>query len=212
MERKRGLWLIDGGYLWSSQTSVEPGYQFDYRKLRAHVENDGPIWRAYFLNSVPMPISDQQAAFHNWLRSAPPFGPKIITKLYPLRSIAAHRARCEACGENVGLECPHGRGAPDHRLSRQEQKGVDVGIATLALALVDEYDTLLLSSGDADLLDAIEHLCERGKQFELVVFRVGVSTELQSRADRIYWIDDVRNEVRNARRSAGVEVADTLAN
>ena len=81
-------------------------------------------------------------------------------------------------------------------MQKEQQKGVDVGIATLALTLMNEYDTLLLSSGDGDLLDAVEYISQNGKQIELVVFKAGVSTDLQARADRLYWIDDFRNDVR----------------
>jgi uncharacterized LabA/DUF88 family protein len=75
---------------------------------------------------------------------------------------------------------------------------VDVGLATLALTHRDRYDTLLLSSGDSDLLDAVEYLTELGKRLELVVFKDGVAPELQSRADTIHWIDDFAGEVRKA--------------
>ena len=90
------------------------------------------------------------------------------------------------------MSCPAG---PGHSVCNQQQKGVDVGIATCALKHRDRYDTLLLSSGDGDLLDAIEFLSEQGKRIELAVFREGVSTELQARADKIYWIDDFASEV-----------------
>ncbi len=136
--------------------------------------------------------SDQQDAFHSWLRSAPPNGPGIITRLYQLKRVGADRAYCEDCGSIVELSCPAG---PGHSICNQQQKGVDVGIATCALRHWDRYDTLLLSSGDGDLLDAIEFLSEQGKRIELAVFREGVSTELQARADKIYWIDDFAGEV-----------------
>jgi uncharacterized LabA/DUF88 family protein len=196
MDRKRGLWLIDAAYLFSSQTAVEPAYQFDYRKLRELIELDGPIWRAYYLNSTPNPPTDAQNSFHMWLRSAPPYGPKIVTLLYELKTVGADRGYCETCGAVQYLHCPNEAITQGHRLNRQVQKGVDVGLATLALTLSNEYDTLLLSSGDGDLLDAVEYLSQRGKNLELVVFKVGVSTELQARADRIYWIDDVKDSVR----------------
>lgn len=196
MDRKRGLWLIDAGYLFSSQNSVEAGFQFDYRKLRDFIELDGPIWRAYYLNSTPHPPTDAQNAFHTWLRSAPPQGPKVITQLYELKNVRADRGYCQFCGSVQSLHCPNERTNEGHRLTREQQKGVDVGLATLALTLSSEYDTLLLSSGDGDLLDAVEYLSRSGKNLELVVFKTGVSTELQSRADRICWIDDVKEQVR----------------
>ena len=189
----RRLWLVDAGYLFNAQRSVGPAYQFDYLKLRQHLETNGELWRAYYLNSTPNPPTDAQDSFHSWLRSGPPRGPKLITQLYGLKTLSADRAYCQECGAKVGVRCAT---EVTHHLSNQVQKGVDVGLATVALAHADQYDTLLLSSGDADLLDAIEHLSERSKRIELVVFKDGVSTELQARADVIHWIDDFAEEVR----------------
>jgi uncharacterized LabA/DUF88 family protein len=65
------------------------------------------------------------------------------------------------------------------------------------LTLQPEYTSIVLSSGDGDLLDAVEYITQRGKRFELAVFRKRtVSTELQARADQIYWIDDFADEIR----------------
>lgn len=187
------LWLIDAGYLFNAQRTVRPGYQFDYLKLRQKLEASGPMWRAYYLNSTPHPPTDAQDAFHTWLRSAPPRGPQLVTKLYELKHVRADCAYCEQCQTKVNLTCPNGAG---HQFSNQQQKGVDVGIATLALIHRDRYETLLLSSGDGDLLDAVEFLSEQGKRIELAVFADGVSTDLQARADRVYWINDFAEEVR----------------
>ena len=198
-EHAKRLWLIDGGYLFNACKSVVYGYQFDYLKLRQKLEQDGSIWRAYYLNSTPHPATDAPDAFHTWLRSAPPRGPKIITKLYQLKNIPANKAYCEECGLRVNLACPNGE---DHRILNKQQKGVDVGIATLALIHKDNYDTLMLSSGDGDLLDMIEYLSELGKRIELVVFTEAVSTDLQARADYIYWINDFADEVRRNQTSA----------
>ncbi|GIW41288.1 MAG: hypothetical protein KatS3mg076_1865 [Candidatus Binatia bacterium] len=187
------LWLIDGSYLYTAQRSIDDRYQFDYLKLRRKLEETGTIWRAYYLNAARNPSATSQDPFHTWLRSAPPRGPQIITKIYPLRPLRADRAYCEQCQAQVSVACPN---SPDHSLGNEEQKGVDVGIATLALVHRDRYETLLLSSGDADLVDAIEFLSEVGKRIELAVFHEGVSTELQARADRVHWIDDFADEVR----------------
>lgn len=197
MTEERKLWLIDAGYLFSAHTSVGAGYSFDYRKLREKLEElRGPLWRAYYLNSTPNPPTDAQDKFHTWLRSAPPNGPKIITRLYQLKTIRVTEVYCETCEVKVGVGCPtQTPNGLSHVLARQEQKGVDVGIATLALTLAPDYDSLLLSSGDGDLLDAVEYLSQQGKRFELAVFKAGVSTELQARADAIYWIDDFAQDV-----------------
>jgi uncharacterized LabA/DUF88 family protein len=84
----------------------------------------------------------------------------------------------------------------------QQQKGVDVGMATLALIHRDRYETLLLSSGDGDLLDAVEFLSEQGKRIELAVFSEGVSTDLQARANQIFWINDFADEIRRDQKPA----------
>ena len=187
------LWLIDAGYLFNAQRSVGGGFQFDYLKLRRKLEESGPIWRAYYLNSTPHPPTDAQDAFHSWLRSAPPRGPQLITKLYQLKQVRADRAYCEQCQTMVDLTCPHGA---EHHIGNQQQKGVDVGIATLALIHRVRYETLMLSSGDGDLLDAVEFLSEQGKRIELAVFSEGVSTDLQARASDVLWINDFAEDVR----------------
>lgn len=206
MTQKRKLWLIDAGYLFNARHSVRSGYEFSYLRLRNYLEQDGLIWRAYYLNSTPSPPSDGQDNFHRWLRSGPPFGPKIITKFYALKQQRADKAYCEECGQKVSLRCQHQGADSTHRVFNEIQKGVDVAIATLSLIHQRNYDTLMLSSGDSDLLDAVEHLSEQGKSIELVVFRDGVSSELQCRADRIYWINDFASEVDNSFRDSVVEV------
>lgn len=188
----RRLWLIDAGYLFNAQRTVEAGYQFDYLKLRQKLEESGPIWRAYYLNSTPHPPTDAQDAFHTWLRSAPPRGPQLITTLYELKQVRADRAYCEQCQTQVKLACPNGT---EHHIGNQQQKGVDVGVATLALIHQNRYETLLLSSGDGDMLDAVEFLAEQGKRIALAVFSEGVSTDLQARADQVHWINEFADEV-----------------
>lgn len=190
----RRLWLIDAAYLFVGRHSVRSNFQFDYARLREALETDGRIWRGYYLNSSPNPPLEAQDAFHNWLRSARPEGPQLITKLYELQSSTVRSAFCVGCGQQVPVACPNDT-TGTHQLVRQVQKGVDVGISTLALTLLDQYDELVLSSGDVDLLDAVEHVLSRSKTLSLAVFRTGVSTELQSRADKIRWIDDLADVV-----------------
>lgn len=188
----RRLWLIDAGYMIKAQRSVGDTYTFDYGKLKAKLAEDGDIWRTYYLNSVPDGPTGAQDGFHNWLRSSIGGGPGIITKLYGLKENTVRSLYCATCGRKVDVACPNGA---NHPLSVVHQKGVDVGLATLSLKHIDNYDTLILSSGDGDLLDAIEYITERGKRFELAVFDYGVSVDLQSRADKVYLINDFSKEV-----------------
>ncbi len=185
--------------LFSTQSSVGQGYNFDYLLLKNKLETTvGPFWRTYYLNAL-QPDNDRNDGmqrFHSWMQSAPPSGPKIITKLYNLRDSDASHAYCRECATTVQLECPAaGYSTDEHPLTRRSQKGVDVGIASLALTHLDSYDTLMLSSGDGDLLDAIKFVSDSGKEIELAVFRAGVATELQSWADRIHWIDEFAHEI-----------------
>ena len=199
VQDSKRLWLLDGAYLFSTQSSVGQGYNFDYLLLKNRLEKIvGPFWRAYYLNALQPDTdrNDGMQRFHSWLQSAPPSGPKIITRLYNLRDSDASHAYCRECGSTVQLECPAaGYSTDPHPLTRRSQKGVDVGIASLALTHIDSYDVLTLSSGDGDLLDAVKFVSDSGKEIELAVFRAGVATELQSWADRIYWIDEFAHEI-----------------
>lgn len=190
----RRLWLIDGGYLYKSQSTIRD-FQIDYIKLKTKLEEDGDIWRAYYLNSVIHPMSLELESFHRWMQSAPPIGPKIIVRNYNIRKSMVEFAYCDDCDKNVNVSCPACKG----KLFKEHQKGVDVGIATLALANMPNIDELIISSGDSDLLDAMEHLGQNGKRLSLAVFKNGVSPDLQSRADRIYWIDDFSDSVKRER-------------
>ena len=156
-DQKRILWLIDAGYMYRGQGYMSRDFSIDYVKLRNKLEAETPIWRAYYLNSVPSNANDSQIAFYNWMRSAPPQGPKIITKLYDLRSSEISQLYCDDCRSMVEVSCPKDS---RHHMSREVQKGVDVAIATLMLTQMENYDTLILSSGDSDLLDAVEYITE----------------------------------------------------
>jgi uncharacterized LabA/DUF88 family protein len=190
----RRLWLIDASYIHANNMQLFGGNRrVDYLKLRQLIESElGPLWRGYFLNSVQNEAHEARDRFHGWLQSALPTGPNLIVRLYGLKNERARNAYCVDCGTKVDLHCPHDRG---HQLVNQRQMGVDVGLATLALVHKERYDTLVLSSGDGDLLDAVEHLSENGKGLELAVFSTGVSTDLQARSDRVLWLDEHMDEL-----------------
>ncbi|PYZ99460.1 NYN domain-containing protein [Gammaproteobacteria bacterium 2W06] len=186
----RRLWLIDAGYIHANNLALLGSQRrIDYLRLRELIEHElGALWRGYFLNSAQDEPNEGRDRFHNWLQTAVPHGPNLIVKLYGLKSERVRSAWCADCGTKVDLRCPHGDGR--HRLFNQRQMGVDVGLASLALIHRERYDSLVLSSGDGDLLDAVEHLSEAGKRIELAVFSTGVATDLQARSDRVLWLDD----------------------
>jgi hypothetical protein len=184
----RRLWLIDASYIFAtSQQLYGRGNYVDYLLLRKLVEQRfGALWRGYYLNGVNAGGNEGRDRFHNWLQTARPGGPQLIVKLYGLKSEAVTAAYCVECESKVAVSCPHGA---NHQLHNQRQKGVDVGLATTALLHKERFDALVLTSGDGDLAEVVEHLSEQGKRIELAVFSQGVSSDLQARADDFLWID-----------------------
>lgn len=174
IRRMRTVWIIDGAYLFS-YGKTRP---FDYLKLKNELVRLGghPIDEAYYLNSTGHPASDQQNTFHTWLKSAPPRGPKVRVKLYPLKQL---RSQCPQCG---------------HEYTRDMQKGVDVGIATLLIKLAAQnaYDRLILSAGDGDFEDAISYVkSDLHKQVWICGSQANLSADLQSYADHVLWMEDL---------------------
>lgn len=168
----RTVWIVDAAYL----LKASPG-KFDYVKLKKQLEQEvgSPFVECFYLNSISDPPSDQQDAFHNWLKQAPPKGPKMRVKLYKLKEICMNCPECNA------------------ELWRTVQRGVDVGVATLAvkMAAQDQFDNLLLSAGDGDFEDAIKFIREDlHKQFWIAGFEGSVSADLQSYADQVIWLNE----------------------
>jgi uncharacterized LabA/DUF88 family protein len=168
----RTIWIVDAAYL----MKAAPG-RFDYVQLKKKLELEvGTTFaESFYLNSTSDPPSDQQDAFHTWLKMAPPKGPKMRVKLYKLKEV------CTVC-PGCSIES-----------SRMVQRGVDVGIATLAvkMAAQGQYDNLLLSAGDGDFEDAIKFVREElHKQFWVAGFEGSVSADLQSYADQVVWLNE----------------------
>ncbi len=172
--QKKTVWIVDGAYLFNYGRN----HPFDYLKLKEEIEheNGGPVHEAYYLNTVPDVASDSQNAFHSWLKSAAPRGPKMRVQLYQLKDL---HCTCPSC---------------ERTFTRSVQKGVDVGIATLILKLASQgvYDRLILSAGDGDYEEAINYIrSDLHKEFWLHGAMSNLSTDLQCYADRVLWIDDM---------------------
>lgn len=168
------VWIIDGAYLFN----VGKTQPFDYLKLKGELVrlNGGPIYETYFLNSTRDPSAEQQTAFHTWLKSAPPRGPKMRVQLYALKDV---HCQCPNCGAHF---------------PREVQKGVDVAIATLMIKLAVQgvYDRLILSAGDGDFEDAISYVkSDLKKEVWISGLQANLSTDLQSYADNVAWMDDL---------------------
>jgi uncharacterized LabA/DUF88 family protein len=170
------VWIVDAAYLMKAAPD-----SFDYLRLKTVLEREagGSFIESYYLNSTPNPPTDQQNAFHTWLKTAPPRGPKMRVKLYKLKLL---HNKCPQCS---------------HNFERDVQKGVDVGIATLIIKLAtqDVYDRLILSAGDGDFEDAIAYVKEElHKEFWLSGFENSVSADLQSYANNVIWLDQFVDE------------------
>ena len=171
------IWIIDAAYLFNFGKSRP----FDYLKLKNQIElaNGGPLYESYYLNSSQDPSSDAQA-FHTWLKTAPPKGPKFRVQLYKLKTM---HMRCPDC--NTSFE-------------RQVQKGVDVGIATLImkLAVQNTYDRLILSAGDGDFEEAIDFVkSDLHKEVWMCGSEKNLSPDLQSLADKVLWLEDMGQDI-----------------
>ena len=166
------VWIVDAGYMLKAAPAP-----FDYLLLKKKLEDllGAEIFESYYLNSTPQVRSDGQESFNTWLKSAPPSGPKMRVQLYRLKSL---RCYCPACEE---------------QFDRNVQQGVDVAITTLMLklAMQNQYDRLVLSSGDGDFEDAIAYLkSELHKEIWLCGFSGSVSPDLQSYANHVLWLND----------------------
>jgi len=168
------VWIVDAAYLFNYGKT----YPFDYLKLKNEIErlNGEPIYESYYLNSTQDPATDAQNAFHTWIKTAPPKGPKFRVQLYKLKNM---HLTCPSCGS---------------QFDRQVQKGVDVGIATLIIKLAAQnvYDRLILSAGDGDFEDAISYVkSELHKEFWVSGSTFNLSPDLQSYADKVLWLEDM---------------------
>ncbi len=188
----RSVLIIDAAY---AMKAAAPG-RFDVLKLKEALErrNGAPFDESYYLNSTPSPPSDQQDAFHNWIKSAAPRGPRMRVQLYKIKDL---HCVCPQCS---------------HRFERAVQKGVDVGIATLIIKLASQnrYDRLILIAGDGDFEDAIDYVkSELHKEIWIAGFPNSVSADLQSYSDRVLWISDFWSEIeRSASTSANALALD----
>ncbi len=168
---QRTVWIVDAAYL----MKASPG-RFDYLRLKNVLEEccGTRFDESFYLNSTSNPPSDDQDAFHTWLKSAPPKGPKMRVMLYSLKDLYVE---CPTCG---------------HSVVRKVQKGVDVGVATLIVKLAsqDRYDRVVLAAGDGDFEDAIAYAKETlHKEVWLCGYEGSVSADLQSYADEVIWLD-----------------------
>jgi uncharacterized LabA/DUF88 family protein len=170
----KAILIVDGAYL---MRGAKPHGHFDYVKLKALLERrvGTPFSESYYLNSMYDAGNEALNAFHSFMKSAPPKGPKFRVQLYDIKQMDV---QCPQCG------CLH---------KRDVQKGVDVGIATLVLklAMQNKYDVVVLCAGDGDFKDAIAHVVDNcAKAIIVAGFEASLSTDLQSYAKSVIFLEE----------------------
>jgi len=190
----RTIWIVDAAY----SMKAAPG-RYDILKLKQELEvqNGSPFDESYYLNSTPSPPTDQQDAFHTWIKTAPPKGPRMRVQLYKLKEM---RCTCPQCAKHF---------------DKTVQKGVDVGIATLIIKLAtqDRYDRLVLLAGDGDFEDAIDYVkSELHKEIWIAGFPNSVSADLQSYSDRVIWISDFWTSIERGSNPQPANQTEIIAN
>jgi uncharacterized LabA/DUF88 family protein len=181
------IWIVDGAYLLQA---CKPFGKIDYLRLKSQLEllNESPFFESYYLNTTSSPSTEEQIAFHTWLKSAPPRGPKMRVQLYELKEM---QVVCQNCGSNF---------------NRSIQKGVDVGVTTLILKLATQglYDRVILTAGDGDFEDAIDYVkSELHKEIWICGLDGSVSADLQSYADKVIWLNDFWEKVKRLPERSG---------
>lgn len=197
----RGLWLIDGSYIYKAGKSFQrknAGYAkkgIDYKRLKSRIREEFGLTRldGWYFNSTPDPATDAQNAFHSWLKTTEPAGPGIRVKLYDLKR---KKIQCDSCKQEFSI---------------QVQKGVDVGIATTALRLFGRYDAIILSAGDGDFEDFIRYIVEdQGKELFIAGFDGSISPDLQQFSSGNYLMDIHYDEICDERDQKPFDGADTV--
>ena len=167
----------------------------DYKKLKDKIlaEYQLDSLDGFYFNSTSNPASDGQNQFHAWIKTAAPVGPGIIVKLYGLKN---KTKKCNSCGATI---------------SYQEQKGVDVGLATAALRLYERYDVIFLSAGDGDFEDCVECITvSNNKPLYIVGFGGSISLDIQQYSKGLFEINEHYDGICDARDIKPFESVDEI--
>lgn len=147
--RERVAIFVDGGGHFEIRNAVskEHGKQMDFGKFCNKLCGHRRLLRAYYCNALPNQKIEPEA----YRRSL-----SFMDRLEYIPYVETSRA---------WLMYPPGGGKP-------VQKGVDMRVALhmLQLAYNNAYDTAILISGDADLVEAVKAVKGLGKQVEYVCY------------------------------------------
>ncbi|MEK6884216.1 MAG: NYN domain-containing protein, partial [Nanoarchaeota archaeon] len=149
--------------------------KIDYQKLVQVLSKDTNLLRAYFYDAVPENIPTKKKNFFTALQTK---GIQLRTKILKNR-----KHICSKC-KNVD--------------TRTIQKGVDVSLATdiLRHAWQNTCNICIVVSGDEDYKDAIECIKDKGIKVWVASFKASLSSELRNTADKIIFIDDIFDSIK----------------
>ena len=169
--------IIDGGYIVKGSS-----FKIDYIKLKKEIQKSikQEIGDSIYFNSKSQVKSSVQMKFFNFLKSAEPVGPRFEVILSELKY---SEMICPACSEAY---------------SKSVQKGVDVSIAIKMVekAFLNKGSTTVLLAGDGDFEKAIEFVKNFLSQKVIIVgFKKTMSTDIQSIADQVIFLDDMKNKI-----------------
>lgn len=176
-ENKKATFILDGGYL------VKASYfKIDYLKLKKEIQKrvESEIADSVYFNSKSNIIHEEQSKFFNFLKAAEPNGPRFEVKLSNLKQ--------------NDLKCPN----CNFEFHKSVQKGVDVAIAIKMVekAFLNKGNTTILLAGDGDFIEAIHFIKNHLKQRIIIVgFRKTMSVDLQSIADQVVFLDDLKDAI-----------------
>lgn len=191
---KKAIVLLDGANLYHCQEAR--GIEVDLGKLRDHlvaklavaegmeIDLIGVFYRNAALPGQVDAKNREYSAYKGF-----------TVEMHTLKTRPAHEAYCEACGKNVEVVCSQ---CSSNRLTRRQQKGVDVGLATdlLTLAFRNAFDIAVLVSGDQDFIGPIKWVTQQGKKVYNAFFgTVGKSDELAQECYDFWPIEDFEKEI-----------------
>lgn len=188
--QEKSVVLIDAENVFRSWvnycTEQKISEKIDYLKLVKYISEDTNLLRAYFYDGVPENIPLSKKKFLDALRKQ---GVQLRTKILKNRTHL-----CTNCGKK---DC------------RSVQKGVDVSLATdiLRHAWQETCQICIVVSGDEDYKDAIECVKDKGIKVWIVAFKKSLSKELQLTADRVIFLDDIVNDIKQESKTLNIIIA-----
>lgn len=169
------MMFIDASNIWRALEVYNKdhgtNHRISYAKLRDKLVSGRRLIRPYYFCSRPSTTPPPQMALLEGLRSQ---GFTVVDKILK-----------EVFDSNSGR-------------TRRREKGVDVALVTYLISLAWEgaYETVIVVSGDSDLVEAIQCVKNKGKRVELASFRGALGREIRQVADNpVTVIDDIIGEI-----------------